>query len=157
MQRTRRRSIGRVLGLAAASKAAERYEEDIARLKRFVERFRYKKSLAKRAQAKLTQIGRLEEERKGTTDEIALLPPEAREHEPHLALDGGPDGLDVLRRVVSAAPAWLAPGGHLLVETSERQAPRLAAMLASSGLIPRIASSDELHATVVIGTRHSAT
>src|SRR5207237_6756267 len=46
----------RAMRLAAASKAAERYEADIARLERFVERFRYKKSLAKRAQAKLTQI-----------------------------------------------------------------------------------------------------
>jgi ATP-binding cassette, subfamily F, member 3 len=63
----------RAMRLAAASKAAARYEEDIARLQRFVDRFRYKKSLAKRAQAKLTQIGRLQEERRGASDEIALL------------------------------------------------------------------------------------
>jgi ATP-binding cassette subfamily F protein 3 len=63
----------RAMRLAAASKAAERYEVDIERLQRFVDRFRYKKSLAKRAQAKLSQIGRLEEERKETTSEIALL------------------------------------------------------------------------------------
>ena len=48
------------------------------------------------------------------TDEIALLPPEARLHEPRVALDGGADGLDVLRRVAAAAAEWLAPGGHLL-------------------------------------------
>jgi len=56
------------------------------------------------------------------TDSVELLPPEARIHEKRLALDGGTDGLDALRRVIAAAPAWLAPGGHLLFETSERQA-----------------------------------
>ena len=58
------------------------------------------------------------------TEEIGLLPAEARVHEARVALDGGADGLDLLRRVTAAAPPWLAPGGHLLVETSERQAPR---------------------------------
>ena len=87
------------------------------------------------------------------TGEISLLPAEARLHEPRAALDGGPDGLDVLRRVAAAAPRWLAPGGHLLSETSERQAPAAAAALAGSGLVPRVARSEELSATVVIGTR----
>jgi release factor glutamine methyltransferase len=87
------------------------------------------------------------------TDEIGLLPPEARTHEPRMALDGGADGLDVLRRVTAAAPLWLAPGGHLLVETSQRQAPAAIDAVARTGLIPRVASSDELTATVVIGTR----
>jgi release factor glutamine methyltransferase len=86
-------------------------------------------------------------------EEVGLLPPEARMHEPRLALDGGADGLDVLRRVAAAAPQWLAPGGHLLAETSERQAPRAVAIVAESGLVPRLASSDELNATVLIGTR----
>jgi release factor glutamine methyltransferase len=85
--------------------------------------------------------------------EIELLPPEARCYEARVALDGGPDGLDVLRRVTAAAPLWLAPGGHLLFETSERQAPRAAGIVALDGLIPRVASSGELNATVVIGTR----
>ena len=70
-----------------------------------------------------------------------------------MALDGGADGLDVLRRVTAAAPRWLAPGGHLLVETSERQAPRAVDAFTRGGLIPRVAGSDELNATVVIGTR----
>ncbi len=87
------------------------------------------------------------------TGEVGLLPPEARTHEPRAALDGGADGLDVLRRVAAAAPLWLAPGGHLLVETSERQAPQSAQALALGGLIPQVASSEELKATVVIGTR----
>ena len=41
----------------------------------------------------------------------ALLPPEARDHEPPVALDGGGDGLDVHRRIVASARDWLAPGG----------------------------------------------
>jgi release factor glutamine methyltransferase len=84
--------------------------------------------------------------------EIAFLPPEARAHEPRAALDGGPDGLDVLRRVAAGAPGWLAPGGHLLIEVSDRQTQRAAAAFAASGLVPRVASSADLDATVVIGT-----
>jgi release factor glutamine methyltransferase len=85
------------------------------------------------------------------TGEIGFLPPEARAHEPLVALDGGPDGLDVLRRVAAAAPGWLAPGGHLLIETSGLQAPQAAAAFAGSGLTPRVAQSADLNATVVIG------
>ena len=87
------------------------------------------------------------------TEVVRLLPPEARMHEPRMALDGGADGLDILRRVIAAAPIWLAPGGHLLIEASERQAPQTVDAVASSGLIPRLAGSEELSATVVIGTR----
>jgi ATP-binding cassette, subfamily F, member 3 len=56
-----------------AGKAVERYEEDIARLRRFVERFRYKKTKAKQAQAKLTQISRLERDRSRAANELQLL------------------------------------------------------------------------------------
>ncbi|QUH02869.1 putative protein N(5)-glutamine methyltransferase [Saccharopolyspora erythraea] len=87
------------------------------------------------------------------TDALDLLPPEARIHEPRLALDGGGDGLDIQRRVTAQAPAWLAPGGHLLIETSTEQAPHTAAAFARHGLTPRISHCDELHATVVIGTK----
>ncbi|WP_081824435.1 putative protein N(5)-glutamine methyltransferase [Paenibacillus sp. UNC451MF] len=87
------------------------------------------------------------------TDVMGLLPPEARIHEARVALDGGKDGLDIQRRLAAAAPLWLAPGGHLLVEASERQAPQTVEIFASVGLIPRVARSDELDATVVIGTR----
>jgi release factor glutamine methyltransferase len=87
------------------------------------------------------------------TGEIGLLPPEARVHEPRAALDGGADGLDVLRRVAAAAPRWLAPGGHVLTETSERQAPGAAAVLGEAGLVPRVAGCEEMGATVIIGTR----
>ncbi|WP_405460182.1 putative protein N(5)-glutamine methyltransferase [Streptomyces sp. NBC_00101] len=87
------------------------------------------------------------------TGDVALLPSEARDHEPRVALDGGDDGLDVMRRVVADAPRWLAPGGSLLMESSERQADRALATLRAGGLDARRADSDELGATVVVGTR----
>jgi release factor glutamine methyltransferase len=90
------------------------------------------------------------------TGQIALLPPEARVHEARAALDGGDDGLSVIRRIAAAAPFWLAPGGHLLVETSAGQAPGAAAALAGHGLSPLVSSSQELGATVVAGTRRGA-
>lgn len=87
------------------------------------------------------------------SDEVRLMPPEARDHEARVALDGGADGLDVQRRVAAAAPRWLRPGGHLLIETSERQAPATAAAMASAGLAPWTVEDDDLGATVVIGRR----
>lgn len=85
------------------------------------------------------------------TASISSMPHEARVHEPRVSLDGGPDGLDVQRRVIAQAPAWLRSGGHLLIETSRRQAQQTAAAMAQGGLTPRIACSEELDATVVIG------
>lgn len=87
------------------------------------------------------------------TDSVPLMPPEARDHEPVVALDGGRDGLDVVRAVAALATTWLAPAGHLLVETSERQALGLATIFTDSGLAARVARSGELQATVVIGAR----
>ncbi|MFF3568888.1 putative protein N(5)-glutamine methyltransferase [Nocardia jiangxiensis] len=87
------------------------------------------------------------------TAAIADMPPEARDHEPRTALDGGPDGLTVFRRVAAAAPHWLAPGGRLLIETSSEQSALATEILAYHGLTPAIAESEELYATVVIGTR----
>jgi len=86
------------------------------------------------------------------TEEIGLMPPEARDHEPREALDGGADGLDVQRRVIAAAPRWLARGGSLLIETGERQAPLTAAAMAAAGLVPQVERSEELDATAVVGT-----
>jgi release factor glutamine methyltransferase len=87
------------------------------------------------------------------TEAIDTLPPEAREHEPPLALDGGPDGLDVLRRVTARATRWLAPGGHLFVETSSGQVDRAVEAFESGGLLARVARSAHLGATVVVGRR----
>ena len=82
---------------------------------------------------------------------IALMPAEARTYEPGVALDGGVDGLDVLRRVISSAPSWLAPDGHVVVEAGEQQVGQLCAAMERSGLVARIAHSGALDATVVIG------
>jgi release factor glutamine methyltransferase len=83
---------------------------------------------------------------------VGLMPPEARLHEPLVALDGGADGLDVLRRVIAQAPSWLAAGGHLLFETSGRQAPAAADTVAAAGLAPSVLTDENLGATVVVGS-----
>jgi release factor glutamine methyltransferase len=85
------------------------------------------------------------------SDELGLLPPEARDHEPRVSLDGGHDGLDVQRRVTADATQWLTPVGHLLIETSERQASLTLDAFVRNGLLPRLVRSEELDATVVIG------
>jgi release factor glutamine methyltransferase len=87
------------------------------------------------------------------TEAVGLLPPEARIHEPLVALDGGGDGLDVLRRVIAAAPSWLAPGGHLLFETSEGQLPASVEAVQRSGLTPRVARDDDVGATVIVARK----
>lgn len=84
------------------------------------------------------------------TAEVDFLPAEAREHEPRIALDGGADGLDVQRRVAAEACDWLAPGGSLLVETSEGQAPVAAEVFGAYDT--RVVHDDDLDATVVVAT-----
>ena len=84
------------------------------------------------------------------TDSIELMPPEARLYEPRMALDGGSDGLDTLRRIITGARRWLAPNGRLLMETSPSQAPASVAACKRQGLKARIVTSDELDATVVL-------
>jgi release factor glutamine methyltransferase len=87
------------------------------------------------------------------TGEIALLPAEARLHEPRVALDGGPDGVGIHRRVAAAAPDWLAPDGLLLIETSERQAALTAAAVTRAGLTARVVTDGDWQAAAVIGSR----
>ena len=84
------------------------------------------------------------------TADIALMPPEARDHEAAMALDGGGDGLDVLRRVLAGAAGWLAPGGHVLVECSERQSGPLAAFAGGRGLRARVRRDEDRGATVLV-------
>ncbi len=87
------------------------------------------------------------------TEAVDTLPAEARLHEPRVALDGGGDGLDVLRRVAAGAPlgwrraatCWSRPASGRL------HAPPGSS--AGSGLTARVAGSDDPSATVVIGTR----
>ena len=85
------------------------------------------------------------------TDDIRFMPPEARDHEARVALDGGEDGLDVLRRVAAQAATWLRPGGTLLSETSERQAPAALAAFTTAGLTAKLVTSDDTN--VVVGRR----
>ncbi|MGH7728677.1 MAG: putative protein N(5)-glutamine methyltransferase [Vulcanimicrobiaceae bacterium] len=87
------------------------------------------------------------------TAEIARLPPEARLYEPRIALDGGADGLTVVRRVSAEAPLWLAPGGRLLVEASKRQVPAVCEIFTRAGLCARVVVSGDLEATVVSARR----
>lgn len=82
---------------------------------------------------------------------IATMPREARLHEAAVALDGGADGLDLHRRIAATAAEWLAPGGHLLIESSARQAPSTAALFERAGLVARVVHDDELDGTVVVG------
>jgi release factor glutamine methyltransferase len=84
------------------------------------------------------------------SDAIALMPPEARDHEPRVALDGGTDGLDVQRRIIERAREWLTPGGHLLIETGRHQAPGTVAACQGSGLVAGVVTDDDLDATAVV-------
>lgn len=85
------------------------------------------------------------------TAAIPLMPPEARDHEPRIALDGGTDGLALVRRVVAGAPAWLAPGGAVLFECGEGQTGTAVDVVTAAGLAARVVTDDDLGATVVLG------
>jgi ATP-binding cassette subfamily F protein 3 len=107
---------------AAAGKTADRVSVDIARLQRFVDRFRYKKSKAKQAQAKLTQIGRLEQERSTAQQEIEALTRRQRT----LGFDfiapprSGRVVLEVEGITLSAGDKQLLEGASLVVERGEK-------------------------------------
>ncbi|AMB58592.1 putative protein N(5)-glutamine methyltransferase [Microterricola viridarii] len=87
------------------------------------------------------------------SDAIALMPPEARLHEPHSALDGGPDGLNFHRRVARDAAGWLRPRARIVIETSAEQAPTSAAIFETAGFRTRVASDDSRGATVILASR----
>lgn len=87
------------------------------------------------------------------TRHLPLLPAEARDHEPHTALDGGGDGLDVFRAVAAGATRWLAPGGVLLSEITEAQIDPAVAAARAAGLRPEVVSDDDLEATVIVAVR----
>lgn len=87
------------------------------------------------------------------TGALALMPQEARLHEHAVALDGGADGLDLQRRLAAVAARWLRPGGSVLVEAGEEQAPSAADVMRAHGLSARVVVDDERDATVVVGTR----
>lgn len=56
-----------------------------------------------------------------TTGEWTILQPEIRDHEPRAALDGGPDGLALVRRLLQTAGSYLRPGGAILIEIGANQ------------------------------------
>jgi release factor glutamine methyltransferase len=74
--------------------------------------------------------------------DLATLPPDVRLFDPHLALDGGADGLRFYRTIAAAAPALLAPDGVLVVELGAGQAEPVAALFAAAGLAPLPAQPD---------------
>ncbi len=65
--------------------------------------------------------------------ELATLMPDVRDHEPRLALDGGADGLDLVRRIVSEAPEHLEPGGLLAMEIGAGEAEATVALFEKRG------------------------
>ncbi|MBI5162253.1 MAG: putative protein N(5)-glutamine methyltransferase [Micrococcales bacterium] len=89
------------------------------------------------------------------TGELRLLPPEARAWEPPGTLDGGADGLDLLRRVAVAASGWRAPGGSVLSEVAAHQLDAAAAAFAAAGLQVVAERDDDLEAIVVQGRRRA--
>jgi release factor glutamine methyltransferase len=91
------------------------------------------------------------------TEAIALMPREARDHEHRVALDGGPDGLMVQRRVIAGAPAWLRPAGHVLVETGRSQLAGTTDTLRSAGFEVTVRADDESGGLVARGTRTPTT
>lgn len=76
------------------------------------------------------------------TDSLRLLPRDVRDHEPRRALDGGADGLDLVRAVVRTAARVLRPGGHLAVEVGGDQDVALAPALAAAGFAPAVPHHD---------------
>lgn len=66
--------------------------------------------------------------------EIAALSPDVRLYEPHLALDGGPDGLAAYRAICSVLSTRLAPQGRVVVEVGQGQADDVAALFRHAGL-----------------------
>jgi release factor glutamine methyltransferase len=86
------------------------------------------------------------------TEEIALMPTEARDHEPWVALDGGADGIDLHRRIAAAAGGWLAPQGRLVIETSLAQAAGTTAAFTAAGLTAALRRDDQIEGTAVVGS-----
>jgi release factor glutamine methyltransferase len=88
------------------------------------------------------------------TQEIETLQPDIRDHEPRLALDGGPDGLVVVRRIVAEAPRWLRRGCALAMEIGAGQAAEVEQIFRQGGFTDvRRAQDYGGHERVVSGLR----
>jgi release factor glutamine methyltransferase len=79
-----------------------------------------------------------------TSAEIETLQPDVRLHEPRSALDGGADGLDIIRRIVADAPRYLVPTGCLLIEIACEQADAVSQLLTANGNYAEIAVLKDL-------------
>jgi release factor glutamine methyltransferase len=90
------------------------------------------------------------------TDRIAVMPPEARDHEPAVALDGGPDGVALHRRLAAEGAPWLAAGGVMLIETSPDQALLTSQAMSTAGLATGVVVDEEVGGCVVVGVRTGA-
>lgn len=84
------------------------------------------------------------------TDTVALLPAEARDYEPLHTLDGGPDGLRLLRRIATESGGWLRPGGTVLIEINETQYDAAREAFELAGLVTS-ARIDPDGTTVIVG------
>lgn len=87
--------------------------------------------------------------------EIAELDPEVRDWEPLQALDGGPDGLAVLRELATGGPGILRPGGYLLAEVMAGQAPQVVALFEAAGAWEEVHTISDYggHERVVVARR----
>ena len=86
------------------------------------------------------------------------VPPEVKDHEPHLALDGGPDGLDVFRRLLELAPVALHPGAAMALELSEDNVQKAADICAKQGGWSQIEVREDLthRPRVLVAVREEA-
>lgn len=85
------------------------------------------------------------------TNDLQGLQPEVRDYEPRLALDGGADGLDFYREIIAAAPAYLFPGGWLLVETGIGQSEMVRELFALAGFSDVFTARDTAAIDRVVG------
>jgi release factor glutamine methyltransferase len=77
-----------------------------------------------------------------TSAELAQLAPEVRDHDPSLALDGGPDGLRAYRALVADAPRLIGAAGHMVIEVGAGQADAVASLFAGQQPLDVTAARD---------------
>jgi release factor glutamine methyltransferase len=87
------------------------------------------------------------------TEQVALMPPEARDHEPLTALDGGADGVAMQARVFEAALRLLTPDGVCIIETSDHLSDATLAAALAVGLRAHVETDDDIDAVVVVARR----
>lgn len=87
------------------------------------------------------------------TRSITLMPREARDHEHRIALDGGPDGLTLHRRIAARVDSWLAPSGVLVIEAGERQVRASADAFRGHGMGTEVVRDEDIDGTAVVVRR----